>query len=152
LLYVLGAVASVLLVLQLVIHAPASPRPDPSLKEAANPVVIPTAPMTSPVPSATTANDSSSYAIPLSELQGLSAQAEPGSSLQIWAAWSRPVTNGPRVQKLVGDVVLEKILPPVTDAEPPTVLLSVPQDDLPRLIYGNRFGALSASVTAAPDE
>lgn len=111
--------------------SPASPSPPGSTSTASKP------PKTS-----------SSYAIPLTELQGLPAQTEPGTHLDIWVAWNRPVTKGPRIQHLVSDVTVERILPPVSDGEPATVILSVADDSIPRLLYGDRWGALSATVTS----
>lgn len=53
------------------------------------------------------------------------------------------MTRGPRLQKLIGDVVLERIIPGTVPEAPVTVLLSVPEGRVGDLIYADRFGRLS---------
>lgn len=86
------------------------------------------------------------YALSLSELQGLPPDASPGIALELWVAWHRPITNEPRVQRLVREATIERIVPAVTAEGSPTVLLQVRATDLVDLIYGDKFGSLSAAL------
>ena len=89
------------------------------------------------------------YALAMSELKGLPGDAAPGARLELWVAWDPPVTKEPRVQRLLGDVILEEIIPPLVPEAPATAVVSVPARSVPDLLYGDRYGALS--VTTIPD-
>jgi hypothetical protein len=54
------------------------------------------------------------------------------------------VTKEPRVQRLLIDVVLDEVIPPVVPEAPATAILSIPTKAVPDLLYGDRYGALSA--------
>ena len=84
------------------------------------------------------------YAVGLHELAGLSPDSPPGTELELFVTWEPPVTRTPRVQLLVKDVRLERLIPPVLPEGPTTALLSLPTRDVPDLLYGDRFGQLSA--------
>lgn len=86
------------------------------------------------------------YAVALPELKGLPPEAIPGTRLELWVAWDPPVTKQPRVQKLIEDVILAEMIPPVVPEAPATAVLSVPTKTLPDLLYGDRYGALSATI------
>ena len=88
----------------------------------------------------------STYAIPLPKLDGLPAAVPPGTTIQIWVAWNKPITKGPRIQRLVSGVTVAKVLPPTSPGQPDVVLLNVPHDEVPDLLYGHRWGALSATL------
>ena len=88
--------------------------------------------------------DLHSYAVPLSELPGLSPEASPGTRLELWVAWEPPLTRKPQVRRLLGNVVLDGIVPPVTPQGPMTALLLVREDQTADLVYGDRYGSLSA--------
>jgi hypothetical protein len=103
----------------------------------------PATPVSDPSPDAA---GRSTYAIPLTELDGLPPASPPGTHLDIWVAWTKPITKGPRIQHLLSGVSVERILPPTTPDEPPTVLLSVPRGRIARLLYGDRWGGLSAVI------
>lgn len=87
-----------------------------------------------------------SYALSLGELDGLPARLSSGTELQIWVAWEPPVTRAAQVQLLVERATLDRIVANVVPGEPPTVLLLVSPKDVPDLLYGDRWGALSAVV------
>ena len=84
------------------------------------------------------------YAIGLHELVGLSPDAVPGTEFELWVTWEPPVTRSARIQLLVKDARLERLVPPVVPEGPTTALLSLPTRDVPDLLYGDRFGHLSA--------
>lgn len=103
----------------------------------------------SPIPSSSPIDSLlPTYAIALSRLNGLTATATPGAHLQLWVTWEPPITRKPRVQKLLSDAILQRIVPGLTPESPPTALLQVEEGLLPRLLYGDRFGALSAVVVS----
>lgn len=86
-----------------------------------------------------------SYAIGLHELKGLAPDAAPGTRLEVWVSWESPVVDEPRVQRLLKRVVLEKIIAPLTEG-PLVALLLVRPDEVGDLLYGHRYGQLSALV------
>jgi len=86
------------------------------------------------------------YAMAVPELKGLPGGAAPGTRLELWVAWDPPVTDEPRVQRLIADVILAEIIPPVVPEAPATAILTVPTSDVPDLLYGDRYGALSATI------
>lgn len=87
-----------------------------------------------------------SYAIGLQDLAGFPPDAAPGVLLELWVTWEPPVTREPRLQKLVGDVVLDRIIPGSVPEAPVTVLLSVPADRVGDLIYADGYGRLSVAL------
>lgn len=87
-----------------------------------------------------------SYAIGLHDLAGLPPDAAPGARLELWVTWEPPVTREPRLQKLIGDVVLERTIPGTVPEAPVTVLLSVPADRVGDLIYADGYGRLSVAA------
>jgi hypothetical protein len=87
-----------------------------------------------------------SYAISLPELDGLPRDAAPGTRLELWVTWEPPITKAPRIQRLLRDVRLERILAAPVPEAPPTAILSVRVRGLPELLYGDKFGALSVAV------
>ena len=84
------------------------------------------------------------YALGLHELDGLSPDVTPGSPLQIWVAWEPPLTRRSQIQLLLPDVLVVRIVPSVVPEGPTTVLISVPARDISDLLYGDRYGELSA--------
>jgi hypothetical protein len=115
---------------------PAQSRPAP----APSPSTVITPPPSSP--------DARTYALPLSGLHGLPSNAPSGTRMQLWVTWQPPLTKTPRVQSLLRDVILEGIAPPLTPGTPPTALLRVKETQIPRLIYGERYGELSAVIVS----
>lgn len=86
------------------------------------------------------------YAISVFDLAGLPPDAKPGTTLELWVAWDPPVTKSAQVQRLLRNVVLERIIPgPVMEA-PSMALLSVLPRQVPDLLYGDRYGSLSVTV------
>ena len=151
-----GAVIVVGFVGMNTLMAPASPAPVTESAEAPAPSAMasgphPTAPL--PVPSPTGVVDGAaaatpdpgrrSYAIGLQDLPGLPPDAAPGARLELWVTWEPPVTKAPRLQKLIGDVVLERTIPGSVPEAPVTVLLSIPADRTGDLIYADGYGRLS---------
>ena len=88
------------------------------------------------------------YAVGLHELSGLPADVSPGTAVEVWVAWDPPVTDEPRVQRLIRDARVSDMIPPVIPEGPVAVVLSVPLDRLSDLIYGDRYGSLSAVLLA----
>ena len=86
------------------------------------------------------------YALATAELAGLSPDVAPGTPLELWVTWTEPISKEPSVQKLLDGVTLERIVPPVTPDGPEVAVLSVSSKDIPDLIYGDRFGALSVAL------
>jgi hypothetical protein len=84
------------------------------------------------------------YALGLHELGGLPPNVAPGSALELWVTWEPPLTKAARVHLLLDDVVVERVIPPALPEGPTSVLISVPARGIPDLIYGDRFGELSA--------
>lgn len=90
------------------------------------------------------------YALSLPEVEGLPPNLDPGSRLELWVAWDPPLTKEPRIQKLVRGVVYERTIPAVVQGEPPTAMVLVPEDEVDELMYGDRYGSLSASLNVGP--
>lgn len=84
-----------------------------------------------------------SYAVGLHELQGLPPDAAPGTPFELWVTWEPPATEEPRLARLIGDVVLERVIPGTAPEAPVTILLSVPAERTGDLIYADTFGRLS---------
>ena len=116
---------------------PALPSPGPE------PVPSPGSEVVSPTDAGT---ERRSYAIGLHELAGFPPDAAPGTRLELWVTWEPPATRGPRLQKLIGDVVLERTIPGSVPEAPVTILLSVPADRVGDLIYADGYGKLSVAA------
>jgi hypothetical protein len=86
------------------------------------------------------------YALPVAELSGLPGDAPPGTELELWVTWDAPVTERPRLQRLIRRVVLEKVAPAVTSDGPDAAILLVPVEKLPDLLYADRYGAISVAL------
>jgi hypothetical protein len=92
-----------------------------------------------------------SYALEITELDGLPPDASPGTALEIWVTWEPPITRRIRVQRLIQQARVEKIIPNIVPEGPATVLLSIPRRDVADMFYGDRFGQLSAAVLSTGD-
>jgi hypothetical protein len=116
----------------------------------------PGAPSGGPTPSeasshlAPVTKDRRNYAMAVPDLDGLPAEVTPGTKVELWVAWDPPITKEPRVQRLMGDVLIEEVIPPLIPEAPATAILSVPTKGVPDLLFGDRYGALS--VTMLPGE
>jgi hypothetical protein len=86
------------------------------------------------------------YALPVAELSGLPGDAPPGTELELWVTWDPPVTERPRLQRLIRRVILEKVAPAVTPDGPDAAILLVPVEKLPDLLYADRYGAISVAL------
>ena len=84
------------------------------------------------------------YSIYLYKLPGLAPDAAPGSVVDIWVTWKPPVTRAPKVDLLLEDVVLQRI--ETGFVEGPVADLIVAEEQVPDLIYGERFGSFNATV------
>jgi hypothetical protein len=100
-----------------------------------------------PAPSGEPVVGRKTYAIPVPELAGLSSSAGPGTALELWVAWDPPLTKSPKIQRLLRDVMLEKIVPPAVPEAPATAILSVPDRAVPDLLYGDKYGSLSVTMS-----
>lgn len=92
-----------------------------------------------------------SYALEITELDGLAPDAPPGALLEIWVTWEPPVTRRVRMQKLIREARLEKIIPNIVPEGPATALLSIRSRDIADIMYGDRFGELSAAILPSRD-
>ena len=123
------------------VSEPSSPALETSV-EASIPATVGSTPsaVTSPAPT----QARRTYALGLHELAGLSPDAPAGTHLELWVTWEPPVSESVQVQRLLKDVVVERMIPPSLPEGPTTVLLSVPVRGISDLLYGDRFGDLSA--------
>ena len=121
--------------------ATSSPAPATSI-EATTPTTAAPTPASVPSPASTVSRRA--YALGLHEIAGLSPDAVAGTHLELWVTWEPPVTKRVQVQLLLKDVVVERMIPPSLPEGPTTVLLSVPVRGVSDLLYGDRFGELSA--------
>ena len=99
-----------------------------------------------PLPSATStleALDRRGYAIGLQDLRGFPPDVAPGTAFELWVTWEPPITEEPRLHKLIGDVVLERVIPGRVPEAPVTVVVSVPTERTADLIYADSFGRLN---------
>jgi hypothetical protein len=80
------------------------------------------------------------------DLQGLPPNAAAGTVLELWVAWEPPIVDAPRYQKLLPEVILEKVIPGLTPEAPATALLQVKTKELADLLYADRFGELSVAA------
>jgi hypothetical protein len=87
------------------------------------------------------------YAVSLPELTGLPEDAKAGTPLELWVAWEPPVTKHPRIQRLATGITLDRIVLPVVPEGSPAALLRIPRHEIPSVLYGDRYGALSAVIT-----
>ncbi len=136
------------------VSQPSSPsvrRASSNAVQGASPSVLSAAPSpstSSGAPSAPISGaDTRVYAVALPELAGLPADAAPGTRLELWVTWEPPVTKQPRVQRLATGVTLDRMVPPVTPDGSPAALLRIPRREIPSVLYGDRYGAVSAVVT-----
>ena len=113
--------------------------------------VSPTPTTSSAVPSPTAPKEKRrvSYAMALYDLAGLPPDAPIQTPLELWVAWDHRVSRNPQVQPLVSDVRIERYVQPTTPDGPRVVMLSVPRSQLDELLYGDRYGSLSAVVTSS---
>ncbi len=87
-----------------------------------------------------------SYSIPLPELSGLPSDLAPGTSVELWVAWERPFTRGPRVQRLLRDATFERIAPPATVEGSPVAVFSISTHQIADVVFADRFGSLSVAT------
>ncbi|MGH2756822.1 MAG: hypothetical protein ACRDI3_03445 [Actinomycetota bacterium] len=148
-----GSAGLVLIALSVFFGSTSSADPQASWDEPADASIVAEA-QVSPVPSyaapaqvmppsSITHTSRRSYAIALPELKGLPPDASPGTEMELWVAWEPPVTQRPRIQRLLRAVVLEKIAPPAIEGGPSVALLSIAASDVSDLMWGHRYGALS---------
>ena len=126
----------------------ADPRPGP-LEEPATTIdeilVIPSeTPAPVPAPTVSRGIQRVSYAVAIYDLAGLPPDAPVGTPLELWVSWDDRYAKGPQIQRLVTDVSIERYVQPITPDGPQVVMLSVPRRQLDELLYGDRYGALSA--------
>lgn len=84
------------------------------------------------------------YSIGLSEVRGLAPGVQPGTRFDLWVAWNRPITRGPRVQKLLSGAIVGELIPPLTPEGPVIVELLIPVRELPDFLFAHRYGSLNA--------
>ena len=84
------------------------------------------------------------YSIALPEVRGMAPDVQAGARLDLWVAWNRPITRGPRVQKLLTGAIVDELTPPLTPEGPVIVGLLIPVRELPDFLFAHRYGSLSA--------
>lgn len=99
-----------------------------------------------PPPVAATTIETRDYAIALGELQGLPPDAAPGTRLELWVTWDRPVTDAPKLQRVLAEAALVRVVPSVTPDGPAAAVIRVPTERMPKLLYADGYGLLSAAV------
>lgn len=145
-----GTVVALALVLWNIIPGPASTpvaKADPTIAAASTPPST-----TSPLPASSStpltdpvADGGRSYSIALHELSGLTQSTPPGTHIEIWAAWDSG-SSEPHVQRLLKDVVVEKIEPPFLPEGPTEVVLSLAAHQAKRMFWGDKYANLGAIV------
>jgi hypothetical protein len=91
-----------------------------------------------------------SYALSLDQLSGLSPDSAPGTRLQLWVAWEPPLTPRPRIDLLIEEAVLERIVEGLTPRTPATALVLVEPSAIRDLLYADRYGQLNAVTLRSP--
>jgi hypothetical protein len=86
------------------------------------------------------------YAVAVSDLQGLPPNVPPGTRLELWVAWSPPVTKRPRIQRLLREVTLTEIIPAITPDGPDAAMLRLKNSQVADLLYGDQYGSLSVTL------
>jgi hypothetical protein len=121
-----------------------STRPTPLVTSTGGARAVP-----SPVGSAEVGADTSTrlYAVAMPRLSGLPPEARSGTALELWVAWEPPITKQPRIQRLATGVTLDRIVPPVAPKGSPVALLRIPRNEIPSVLYGDRYGSMSAVIT-----
>ena len=105
-----------------------------------------TPPPVASTPAAPAVDERRSYALSEADVTGLPRDAAAGTHLELWVACEPPVTKAPKLQRLLKDVVLERIIPGVIPEAPSTIMLSVRADAVADLLWADRFGNLSVVV------
>lgn len=122
----------------------------PAATADAVPTTLPTAIPTTPPGAATKVASSVGYSIDISEIAGLADSTPPGTVVDIWVTWDPPLTKVPKLQRLLGGVVVERIAPPVTPQGPHVAMLSIAAKHADDLLWADRYGSLSATTTQGP--
>lgn len=86
------------------------------------------------------------YALAIPEVEGLPTDLLPGDALQLWVAWDPPVTKKPKIAPLVDRVLYERTILPTLPGEAPVAVVLVQEGKVDELMYGDRYGSLSAVV------
>jgi hypothetical protein len=110
---------------------------------ATSPVVTP-----SPSPSATgrSGGQRMEYAIALADLRGLPLDLREGSEIDLWVSWDDDYAEGPQVRKLLRTVSISRFVQPVTADGPLVVVLSIPNQSLKAVMYGDLYGSFAVAV------
>lgn len=90
--------------------------------------------------------DRVAYSIDLSDIAGLSPTTVPGSAVELWVTWDRPLTRSPKLQRVVRNAVLERVNPPVTPDGPTVATFLVSRNEIDGLLWADSYGALSATI------
>jgi hypothetical protein len=87
-----------------------------------------------------------SYSIGLHELSGITPDIPPGTHIEIWASWDPSVSKEPQIQRLLKDVVIERIDPPFLPEGPTAVVLALAPHQVKNMLWGDKYGDLAAVV------
>lgn len=138
----LFAVVAIAVVVWNVVPGPSSSAPEPSRQAFGSPhptYAIPSADPASGDP------DTREYAISLDELQGFPIDVPAGTGVELWVGWDGP-SRSPKLQRLIPRAEFVRLVPPVTPAGPTAVVLRVPTNRVPDLLWADGYGALSVTV------
>ena len=119
--------------------APKDPVPAPVAVAASTP--SPDAPVV-----VTDTSDRVSYSFDVDDVAGLSPTTAPGTVVELWVTWDRPVVEHPKLQRVVKDAVLERISAPITADGPSVATFLIARSSLEGLLWADRYGTLSAST------
>lgn len=93
--------------------------------------------------------ESRSYAIALTELNGLPPDVAPGTPVELWATWDSE-EGMPGFQKILNRAVVERVAPAIVEGSSPVVLLQVAKRELRDLLWADRYGSLGAVLLPQP--
>jgi hypothetical protein len=106
----------------------------------------PTPTQSTEVPAAVDTAGRIAYSIDLDDIAGLSPTTAPGTAVELWATWSRPITKSPRLQRVVRDAVLERVIPPITPDGPTVATFLITEREIDELLWADRYGEISATT------
>ena len=84
------------------------------------------------------------YSVDIDEISGLAPTVAPGTTIELWVTWDRPLVTQPELQPVIRDAILEKIDPPVTPDGPTVATFLVTRKRLGHLMWADRYGNISA--------
>jgi hypothetical protein len=106
----------------------------------------PTPTQSAHTPAAVDTSGRIAYSIDLDDIAGLSPATTPGTAVELWATWSRPITESPRLQRVVRDAILDRVILPITPDGPTVATFLITERDIDELLWADRYGEISATT------